>query len=67
LLRDQYRKCLKKHTTKGGHSASIKIWKWKCADEMSLMRPYLRERGTVTNLQFDVKGETDEGEVLQAE
>jgi len=31
------------------------------------MRPYLRERGTVTNLQFDVKGETDEGEVLQAE
>ena len=31
------------------------------------MRPNLRERDTVTNLEFDVKGETDEEELLQAE
>ena len=30
------------------------------------MRPYLRERDTVTNLEFDGKGETDEEELLQA-
>jgi hypothetical protein len=34
---------------------------------MSFVRQYLRERGTVTNLEFDVKGETDEEELLQAE
>jgi hypothetical protein len=52
---------LKKLTT------SIKIPKWKYADEMSFVRPYLRERDTVTNLDFDVKGETDEEVLLQAE
>jgi hypothetical protein len=31
------------------------------------VRPYLRETDTVTNLDFDVKGETDEEELLQAE
>jgi len=31
------------------------------------MRPYLRERDTVTNLEFDIKGETDEEELLHAE
>ena len=35
-----------------GQSASIKIPKWKYADEMSFVRPYLRERDTVTNLEF---------------
>jgi hypothetical protein len=54
-------------TTKSGQSASVKIPKWKYADEMSFVRPYLRERDTVTNLEFDVKGETDEEELLQAE
>jgi hypothetical protein len=34
---------------------------------MSFERPYLRERDAVTNLEFDVKGETDEEELLQAE
>jgi len=34
---------------------------------MSFVRPYLHERDTVTNLEFDVKGETDEEELLQAE
>jgi len=34
---------------------------------MSFVRPYLRERDTVTNLEFEVKGETDEEELLQAE
>jgi hypothetical protein len=58
---------LKKQTTKSGQSASIKIPKWKYADEMSLVRPYLRKRDTVTNLEFDEKGETDEEELLQAE
>jgi len=33
---------------------------------MSFVRPYLRERDTVANLEFDIKGETDE-ELLQAE
>jgi len=66
-LRDQYRKYLKKLTTKSGQSASIKIPKWKYADEMSFVRPYLRERDTVTNLEFDEKGETDEEELLQAQ
>jgi hypothetical protein len=54
-------------TTKSGHSASIKIPKWKYADEMSFVRPYLRERDTVTNLEFGEKDETDEEELLQAE
>jgi hypothetical protein len=58
---------LEKLTNKSGQSASIKIPKWKYADEMSFVRPYLRERDTVTNLEFDVKGETDEEELLQAE
>jgi hypothetical protein len=34
---------------------------------MSFVHPYLRERNTVTNLEFDVKGKTDEEELLQAE
>jgi hypothetical protein len=58
---------LKKLTTESGQSASIKISKWKYADGMSFVCPYLRERDTFTNLQFDVKGETDEEELLQAE
>jgi hypothetical protein len=66
-LWEQYRKYLKKLTTKSGQSASIKIPKWKFADEMSTVCPYLRERDTVTNQEFDEKGETDEEELLQAE
>jgi hypothetical protein len=66
-LREQYRKYLKKLTTKSGQFASIKIPKWKYADEMSFVRPYLCERDTVTNLEFEEKGETDEEELLQAE
>jgi hypothetical protein len=58
---------LKKLITKSGQSASIKIPKWKYADEMSFVRPYLRERDTVTNLEFDEKGESDEEELLQAQ
>jgi hypothetical protein len=58
---------LKKVTTKSGQSASIKIPKWKYSDQMSFVRPYWRERDTVTNLEFDEKGETDEEELLQAE
>jgi hypothetical protein len=58
---------VKKLSTKSGQSASVKIPKWKYADEMSFVRPYLRERDSVTNLEFDVKGETDEEELLQAE
>ena len=34
---------------------------------MSFLRPYLRERDTVTSLEFDEKGETDEEELLQAQ
>ena len=34
---------------------------------MSSVRPYLRERDNVTNLEFDEKGESDEEEFLQAE
>jgi len=66
-LRDQYRKYLKKLATKSGQPASIKFPKWKYADEMSFVRPYLRERDTVTNLEFDGKGETDEEELLQTQ
>ena len=66
-MRDQYRKYLRKLTTKSGHSAPVKIPKWKYADEMSFVRPYLRERDTITNLEIDIKGETDEEELLQAE
>jgi hypothetical protein len=58
---------LKKLTTKSGQSASIKIPKWKYADEMLFVQLYLRERDTVTNLEFDEKGETDEEELLQAD
>jgi hypothetical protein len=58
---------LKKLSTKSGQSASVKIPKWKYADEMSFVRLYLRERDTVTNLEFDIKGEADEEELLQAE
>jgi hypothetical protein len=54
-------------TTESGQSASIKIPKWKYADEMSFVRPYLRETVTVTNLEFEEKGETDEKELLQAQ
>ena len=65
-MRDQYRKYVKKLTTKSGQSASIKVPKWKYADEVSFLRPCFRERDTVTNLEFDERGETDE-ELLQAE
>ena len=66
-FRGQNRKYLKKLTTKSGQSASIKIPKWKYADEMPFVRRYMRERDTVTNLEYDEKGETDEEELLQAE
>ena len=66
-MRGQCRKYLKKLIAKSGQSASIKIPKWKYADEMSFVRPYLRERDTVTNLEFDEKGESDEEELLQAQ
>jgi len=58
---------LKKLTTKNGQSASINILKWKYADEISFVRPYLRERDNVTNPEFDKKGETDEEELVQVE
>jgi hypothetical protein len=58
---------LKKLTTESGQSASIKIRKWKYADEMSFVRPYFRERDIVTNLEYDEKGETDEEELLQVQ
>jgi hypothetical protein len=48
-LWDRYREYLKKLTTKSGQSASIKIPKWKSADEM------FRGRDTVTDLEFDKK------------
>jgi hypothetical protein len=54
-------------TIESGQSALIKIPKWKYADEMSFVRPYLRERDTVKNLEFDEKGEPYEEELLQAE
>ena len=38
----------------------IRWWDFVCA-------PYLHERDTVTNLEFDEKGETYEEELLQAE
>jgi len=34
---------------------------------MSFVRPYLRDGDSVTNLEFDEKGETDEEELLQSE
>ena len=34
---------------------------------MSYVRPYLRQRDTVTDLEFDEKGETEEEELVQAE
>ena len=34
---------------------------------MLFVQLYLRERDTVTNLEFDEKGETNEEELLQAE
>ena len=34
---------------------------------MLFMHPYVRERDTFTNLEFDEKGETDEEELIQAE
>jgi hypothetical protein len=58
---------LKKPTTRSGQSALIKIPEWKYADEMSFVNLYLSERVTVTNLEFEEKGETDEEELLQAE
>jgi hypothetical protein len=56
-LRDQYRKYLKKMTTKSGQSASIKISTWKYADEMSSCTR-ICVKDTVTNLEFDEKDET---------
>jgi hypothetical protein len=56
---------LKKQTTKSDQSAPTKIPKWKYADEMSFVRPYLREGDTVTNLEFDEKSERGEEELLQ--
>jgi hypothetical protein len=58
---------LRKLATKSGQSASIKIPKWKYADEMSFVHPYLRERDIVTKLEFDEIGEMDEEELLQAD
>jgi len=65
-LRDRYRKHLKKQTTKSGQYASIKVPRWKYADEMSYVRQYLCERNTVTNLEFDENGVADEEELLEA-
>jgi hypothetical protein len=58
---------LKKLTTKSGQPASITIPKWKYADEMSFVGLCLHETDTVTNLEFDEKGEMNEEELLQVE
>jgi hypothetical protein len=64
--RNYYGKYLKKVTTKSGQSGSITIRKWKYAEEM-FVHQYLRERGTVTNVEFEENYERYEEELLQAE
>ena len=54
-------------TAKSGQSASIKIPKWKHADEMPFVGSYWHERDSVINLEFDEKDETDVEELLQAD
>ncbi|CAL4126358.1 unnamed protein product [Meganyctiphanes norvegica] len=44
-LRDQYRKHLKKRNEQG----AINVAEWRYADEMSFVRPYLRERDNVSD------------------
>lgn len=48
-LREQYRRYIRKIATKSGQESACK-GKYKYADEMSFMKPFLRERETVTNL-----------------
>ena len=48
-LRDQYRRYIWKTATKSGQEAASK-GKYKYADEMSFVKPFLGERETVTNL-----------------
>lgn len=71
MLQNQYRKYLKKVTTKSGNSAHIP--KWKYADEMSFVHLNLHAMDAVIHLVDDklslleIRDETDEEEFLQAE
>ncbi|XP_076034483.1 uncharacterized protein LOC143021093 [Oratosquilla oratoria] len=50
LIRNQYRRHLKRCTTKNGQEA-VSITKWRYADEISFVKPYIRERDTMGNLE----------------
>ncbi|KAG7155598.1 Transcription factor Adf-1-like 2 [Homarus americanus] len=64
-LRDQYRRYLRKINTKSGQEA-VNVTKWRYADEMSFIKPFLRDRETMTSLEEEtvntvVTEETESG------
>ncbi|XP_043262451.1 uncharacterized protein LOC122403162 [Colletes gigas] len=52
LLRDCFRRALKKRRDTSSGQASTKIKKWKFEDEMSFLIPYFKERECITSLDI---------------
>ena len=59
--RDQYQRYLKRCTTKSGQEA-VSVPKWRYPDEMPFVKPDLRERDTVGNLEDGSNFEPEKAE-----
>ncbi|XP_025195660.1 variant-silencing SET domain-containing protein-like [Melanaphis sacchari] len=57
-LRDAFRRAAKKSVTKSGQK-SKNIKKWKYEDEMSFLRPHMKERDSISNIESMVTDDDD--------
>ncbi|KAF0703121.1 variant-silencing SET domain-containing protein-like [Aphis craccivora] len=57
-LRDAFRRAAKKSVTKSGQK-SKNIKKWKFEDEMSFLRPHMKERDSISNIESMVSDDDD--------
>ncbi|KAF0703279.1 variant-silencing SET domain-containing protein-like, partial [Aphis craccivora] len=68
-LRDAFRRAMKKSQTTSGQSAKY-IKKWKYEEEMSFLRPHMRERDTISSLNLsdgESEANNDENGIVEVE
>lgn len=68
-LRDAFRRAMKKSQTTSGQSAK-NIKKWKYEEEMSFLRPHMRERDTISSLNLsdgESEANNDENGIVEVE
>jgi len=57
-LRDAFKRAVKKSVTKSGQK-SKHIKKWKFEDEMSFLRPHMKERDSISNIESMVSDDDE--------